>query len=244
MKQNLFLDAALPLEKNYLIESKKEKNVIIKHYYVKEEKNYKIKHDKGDYFTISFDDIIMYQEINSLEKIVKKILKMFLKKYHKGGTILILGLGNSSVLGDSFGVKSLSKIIATNHYNDIYTIPKVALFSPETTNKTGISSFKLISMVVNDLKPDVIILLDSLVTENMNYINRTLEINDCGIVYADALKDNKCINKKTFGIPVLTIGYPTLWNCKKAYFTKLNLEEDLVIMSDLISRAINQIIMS
>ena len=88
MKQNLFLDAAMPLEKDYLIESKKEKNVIIKHYYVKEEKNHKLKHDKGDYFTISFDDIVIYQEIKSLEKIVKKIVKMFLKKYHKGGIFI------------------------------------------------------------------------------------------------------------------------------------------------------------
>ena len=244
MKQNLFIDAAIPLEKNYLIESHKERNVLVKHYYVKEEYDHKIKHDKGDYFSIFFDDIVIYQEIKSLERIVKKIVKMFLKKYHKGGTILVLGLGNSSILGDSFGVKSLSKMIATNHYNDIYTIPKVALFSPETTNKTGISSFKLISMVVNDLKPDIIILIDSLVTSNVNYVNRTIEINDCGIIYADALKDNKCINRKTFGIPVLSIGYPTLWNCKKAYYAKLNLEEDLKIVSDLVSRIINQIIMS
>ena len=242
MKKDLFLDAAMTMEKDLLIEQKKEKNVLIKHYYVKEDK--KNKYSKGDYFTISFDDIVMYQETNSLEKVVKKILRMFLKKYHKGGTILILGLGNSSILGDSFGVKCLSKIIATNHYNDIYTIPKVALFSPETTNKTGISSFKLIENVVKDLKPDVIILIDSLVTEKVSFVNRTLEINDCGIVYADALKDNKCINRKTFGIPVLTIGYPTLWDCKKAYFSKLNLEEDLNIMSDLVSKVINQIIMS
>ncbi len=244
MKQNLFLDAALPLEKDYLIASQKEKNVLIKHYYVKEEKNYKIKHDKGDYFTISFDDIVIYQESKSLEKIISKIFKMFLKKYHHGGTILILGLGNSSILGDSFGIKTLNKIIATNHYNDIYTIPKVALFSPETTNKTGISSFKLISMVIKDLKPDIIVLIDSLVTTDNQHINRTLEINDCGIVYADALKDNKCINSKTFNIPVITIGYPTLWNCKKAYYTKLNLEEDIRIMSNIIAKVINQIIMS
>ncbi len=244
MKQNLFIDAAMSIEKKYLLESRKERNVLIKHYYVKDEFVHKLKHDKGDYFNVSFDDVILYQEVKSLQKIVSKILRIFLKKYHKNGPILILGLGNSSIMGDSFGVKSVSKMIATNHYNDIYTIPKVALFTPETTNKTGISSFKLISMVVNDLKPDLIILIDSLVTENINYVNRTLEINDCGIVYADALKDNKCINRKTFGIPVLSIGYPTLWNCKKAYYSKLNLEEDLNIISSMIADVINQIIMS
>ncbi len=244
MKQNLFLDVAIMYEKDCLIAKKKEKNVVLKHYYVKNEYTKKIKHDKGDYFTLSFDDIIMYQEKKSLETILKKILKTFLKKYHKGGTILIIGLGNSSILGDSFGVKTLNQIIATNHYNDIYTIPKVALFAPETTNKTGISSFKLISMVVKDLKPDLIFLLDSMATENLDYVNRTLEINDCGIVYADALKDNKFINQKTFNIPVLTIGYPTLWNRKNGYFSRLNLEEDIKIMSEIVSQVINELIIS
>lgn len=244
MKQNLFLDAAIPLEKEYLIDQRQEKNVLIKHYYVKEDAKRKISHDQGDYFTVSFDDVVLYQEQSTLEKIVTKILKMFLKKYHKGGTILIVGLGNSSIMGDSFGVKSLSHIIATNHYNDIYTIPKVALFAPETTNKTGISSFKLISMVVHDLKPDFILVLDSFATENPKFLNRTLEINDCGMVYADALRDNKCINKKTFGIPVLSVGYPSLWKMKKGYFTKLNLEEDMDLITKLISKVINQIIMS
>lgn len=244
MKQDLFLDAAVSLEKDYLLESKKEKNVLIKHYLVKESNKKRIKHDEGDYFTFTFDDIILYQETKSLELIFTKVMRNFLKKYHQGGTILMIGLGNSSLLGDSFGVKVLENIIATNQYNDIYTIPKVALFSPETTNKTGISSFKLISMVVQDLKPDIIILMDSLVTTEAKYLNRTLEINDCGIIYADALRDNKCISKKTFNIPVISIGYPTLLKNKNGYFTKLNLREDIDILSKLVSKSLNQIIMS
>ncbi len=244
MKQKLFLDAAIPLEADCLIEKKKEKNVLIKHYYVKESLEKQLKHDKGDYFTLNFDDVVLYQENQVLERILRKILKMFLKKYHKGGTILIVGLGNSSILGDSFGVKSLQNIIATNHYNDIYTVPKVALFSPETTNKTGISSFSLISMVVKNLKPDLILLIDALTTDNPSHLNRSLEVNDCGMIYADAIRDNKYINQKTFGIPVLTIGYPTLWKQKKAFYTKLNLEEDVKIISEMISRVINKIILN
>ncbi len=244
MKHNLILDAALPLETQYLINQKKDKNVIIKHYYVKEDNKSQIKHDEGDYFTINFDSDILYHNILNLQRVCQKIIKMFLKKYHKGGTILIIGLGSSSILGDSYGVKSLNNIIATNHYNDIYTIPKVALFAPETTNKTGISSYKLISMVVKLLNPDMIILIDSLVTKNENHLNHTLEINDCGMIYADALKDNKYINKKTFNIPIITIGYTTLLKRKQTLLTALNLEEDIKIISQMTSKIINNCIMS
>ena len=84
---------------------------------------------------------------------------------------MFVGLGNSSILGDSFGTKVLSRLIATNQYNDFLTIPKVALFTPETTAKTGISSFKLIEMVVGYLRPDVIVLVDSFITNQEKYLN-------------------------------------------------------------------------
>ncbi len=242
MKQNLILDAASTFPKDNLIATKKEKNVLIKHYFIKEKSSNNVK--EGDYFTISFDDNVLYKEEKTLEKVFIKTFKAFLGKYHKGGTILFVGLGNSSILGDSFGPKILNKLIATNQYNDFLTIPKVALFAPETTSKTGISSFKLIEMVVNHLNPDVIILLDSFVTHNVSNLNRTIEINDCGIIFADQLRSNKIIDKTTFNIPVLSIGCPTLLKQKESFLSKFNLEEDLTIISKIIANAINHTVMS
>ena len=244
MKQNLLLDAGVSLEKEHLLAEKKEKNVHIKHYALKEKDEKIYRNRKGDYFTISFDDKVLYENQKSLERVFQKTFKTFLAKYHKGGTILFVGLGNSSILGDSFGTKVLQHLIATNQYNDFLTIPKVALFAPETTNKTGISSFRLIEMVVKDLRPDVIILLDSFVTNQTKYLNRTLEINDCGIIFADQLRSNKTISFETFHIPVLSIGFPTLLKLHKTYLSKFSLEEDLEIITKLISQSINHIIMS
>ena len=244
MKQNLLLDAGLSLEKDHLIAQKKEKGVWIKHYLLKKGDE-KIYHNReGDYFTLSFDDKVLYENANVLSRIFQKTFKTFLAKYHKGGTILFIGLGNSDILGDSFGPKVLEHLIATNQYNDFLTIPKVALFAPETTNKTGISSFRLIEMVVRDLKPDVIILLDSFATNQSKYLNRTIEINDCGIVFADQIRSNKTITKDTFHIPVTSIGFPSLLKLHKTYLAKYTLEQDLQIITELIARAINHIIMS
>ena len=62
--------------------------------------------------------------------------------------------------------------MATNHFTDFLNLPKVALFNPEVTEKTGISSYSLIEMVVKKLKPTVIIIIDSLATNNEMYLNR------------------------------------------------------------------------
>ncbi len=243
MKQNLVLDAAKQNKKENLIAKKKEHGIEIKHFFMKEEKRFET--TNKDYFTISFDDKVLYQEAKALEKIFCKTLKAFLSKYHKGKTILFVGLGNSSISGDSFGVKVLEQLIATNQYNDFLTIPKVALFTPDTINKTGISSFKLIEMVVGYLRPDVIILIDSFVTKERKYLNRTIEINDCGIIFADQLRSNKKIDEKTFHIPVLSIGCPFLYEIQKEeYLTKDTLDEDMKRISQIVANSINHMIMS
>jgi len=244
MKHNFILDAGESFEKEKLIASKKERNVQINHYLVEEKESKKYKTKKGDYFTLTFDDNVLYKEEKALEKIFLKVFKTFLGKYHKGGPILFVGLGNSSVVGDSFGNKVLERLIATNQYNDFLTIPKVALFAPETTNKTGISSFKLIEMVVNHLKPDVIVVLDSFVTNSKKNLNRTLELNDCGVIFADQLRSNRIIDANTFHIPVLSIGYPTLLKEKNTYLSTFTLEQDLESVTRIIANAINWLVMS
>ncbi len=241
MKHNLILDAGVSLNKEECIYEKKEKNVKIKKFLIKEKKEF---YDKGDYVTLSFDNKIIYQDTKTLEKIFFKVWKSFLGKYHKNSTILCIGLGNSNILGDSFGPKVIEKLIATNSYNDFLTIPKVALFCPETIHKTGIPSFALIEMVVKLLKPDVIILLDSYLSKELSNVNRTIEINNCGLIYAQELRSNKMITKDTFQIPVLTIGFPTMYQTKKQLVTKVNLEQDLEIISTVIANSINKSILS
>ncbi len=244
MKHNFILDASSGLSKERLIRVKKEQDVLIQHFFVKEEdyKNYHYPH--GDYFTLTFDDTVLYQKEKTLERVFSKTFQTFLKKYHKGGTILVIGLGNSSVIGDSFGPKVLEKLIATNQYNDFLTIPKVALFTPETTHKTGISSLKLIEMVVHHLKPDFIVLIDSFVTSNATLLNHSIEINDCGIIFADQLRSNKTIDYKTFHIPVLSIGFPCLLSWHKTYMTHVNIKQDIEIVSSVVSRAMNKTLFS
>ena len=102
-----------------------------------------------------------------------KILKELFKNL-KTTDPLIIGLGNSQVLCDSLGVQTTNKIMATNHFTDFLSLPKVAIFNPEVTEKTGISSFSLIEMVVKKLKPSMIIMIDSLATSNKDYLNNCI----------------------------------------------------------------------
>ena len=247
MKQTFFLSVSETIDKtNLCLKERKSKEIEIKHFYIDADNAKQMKKDEGDYFTITFSENTLYKDYETpkLKGEIKKILKQFVKKYHKGGTILIIGLGNSSVSADAFGVNVTNQIIATNHYNDFLTVPKVALFNPEVTEKTGISSYKLIQMVVTDLNPDFIIVVDSLATHHSEYVNRTVEINDCGIIPGSALRDNKEITRKTVGRPVISIGGTFIFKSDEGLFTKVNTEEDMAVISKLVASSLNEIILS
>ena len=109
--------------------------------------------------------------------------------------------------------------------------------------KTGISSFKLIRLVVEDLKPDLIILVDSLATSDITSLNRVIEMNDTGIIPGSALRTNKEINKKTFGIPILSIGVPLLYKAKENLFESIYLKRELEKISTVLANSLNQSIL-
>lgn len=241
MKQFLFLDAANLKENNkLLVKEKNLKEQTVVHYHVLEKDKNKIKRDPGDYFLIEFTDQILAKNLPSLKREFKKIINSFLKKYHKDKPILVIGLGNESILVDSFGSKVTHNMIATNQYNDFLTIPKVALFNPDVTSKTGISSFQLIQMLVKEMKPDLIIMIDSLATKEINHLNRVIEISDTGIIPGSALRTNKEINKNTFQIPILSIGIPFLYQTEEKLLSSAYLDQEIKVLSKTIAASLNE----
>lgn len=239
--KKVFMDSAKIIKNNMLkIDEKTIHGVEVVHFKVDASNEKMIKRIRGDYFSINFDYVTLHTE----EKIIKKELMKILKAFFKGESPtkpLIIGLGNSSILCDSLGVSTTNKVMATNHFNDFLALPKVALFNPEVTEKTGISSFSLIEMVVKKLKPTVIIMIDSLATDNTIYLNNCIEINNTGIIPGSAIRENKKIDSKTFGIPVIAIGVPLVLNKHKNLYTTPNAKEIIDLTSKIISDALNDL---
>ncbi len=223
MKNNCFFDTA----QDFILE-KKSDHCSKYNFSVNEQENY---------YALSFDDMV----INSQQvKIIKELMKIFnqlgIKKEHK---TLIIGLGNSSVMADSLGPQVVNKLIATNHYQDFLTIPKVALFIPEVVGKTGISSYQLIKMLVENIKPHHLIIIDALMTTEKKFLNNLIEVTSTGIIPGSILYENREINANTFGIPVYAIGVPLVINVDNNYYTAVNIEEIIKRNSEIIAQALN-----
>lgn len=236
-----FMDVSKVLKDNrFKIDEKNHRDYQVSHFCVDYRSEKLVKRIRGDYYTISFDYVFMHQKSKMLKRELVRILRVLFKDL-KTTDPLIIGLGNSSVLCDSLGVMTTNEVMATNHFTDFLNIPRVALFNPEVVEKTGISSYSLIEMVVKKLKPSVIIMIDSLATNNKKYLNSCIEINNTGIIPGSAIKDNKKIDRNTFGIPVIAIGVPLVLQIDKEMYTTPNVGEVVRISSSIIGEALNEL---
>ena len=201
------------------------------------------KENTGFYSTIYFNDIT--DETNF--KIVKEKLKKELKKYLlKTSNYLIIGIGNKKSNMDSLGPNTLDHITATKHllkYGLEQNYKIVSKFIPDVESATGIDTYKLIKKIINIEKPDQIILVDSLITNNLENITKCIQISNTGVNNQLYKKD---LTEKELKVPIILIGIPTILETDKENIIITTKDIDIFIKkaSLLIGDSINEIIHS
>lgn len=208
---------------------------------------YKSDDEKYFYRTIKFLNL---NDSNTLKSFLIKELNFFIKqlvtknKYHA----FIIGIGNEFNTADSIGPKVLKNICVNSHLENL-DIPingnKVSALEPGVLGTTGIDTKKIIESVSKEIHPDFLILIDSYVTENIKYLNKTIQITNEGIIPGSGLYfHNEEISKKTMGIPVIVIGIPTAIEIEidsKSYIVSTkDIDSYVLEISKIISEAINE----
>ena len=172
----------------------------------------------GKYITIEFKDASDFNNCKKIEKIFIDEFKNLLKEYNinDDNTCLVVGLGNENVAADSLGPFTINDIIVTNHFYYLgIDVEKgfrsVAAISPGVMGQTGIETFDIINSLVKELKPDFLIVIDSLKASSVNRVNKTIQLTDSGISPGSGIGNNrKEISKEILGIPVFAVGIPTV----------------------------------
>ena len=159
---------------------------------------------------------IFFQEINNLlEKELIKALSYYFQKYHlhKNSHLFIVGLGKDYHTPDSVGPNVLKNIHVNaflENLNLTLKTPKVSSLKPGVLGETGILTEKTIKSITKEIKPDLVILIDSFVTDNINYLNHTIELNNHGLNPGSGLFGiTSIISQKSIHCPVVVIGVPT-----------------------------------
>ena len=129
---------------------------------------------------------------------------------------LIVGLGNRKSTPDCLGSISIDKVIVTKHFFDLNinvddNFSKVCTFLPGVVGQNGIETSDSIKAIVNNIKPDIVIIIDSLSSNTISRVNKSIQITDSGIFPGSGVGNKrKEISKDILGVPVIVIGIPTV----------------------------------
>ena len=220
-KINIRTDLAIEELKNNTIENVEQKqidDINITTIIIDDTNKNEFKKRNGKYITIEFNDATDYNNAKKIEKVLISEIKELINENNltKDSTCLVIGLGNEYSTPDSLGPLTINNIIVTNHYyylgiNVEDGFRSVAAINPGVMGQTGIETSNLIYSIVKELKPDFVIVIDSLKASNVNRINKTIQITDSGISPGSGIGNNrKEISKDILNIPVFSIGIPTV----------------------------------
>ena len=169
---------------------------------------------KGKYITLEFEDITDRENNDAVKEILITNLKKILK-IKKDSLGLIIGLGNDKSTADSLGPLTVNNIIVTNHIflldklSDNYK--RICAINPGVMGETGIETSDIIEGVINKIKPDYLIVIDSLASKSIERLNKTIQLTDTGIHPGSGIGNKrKEISFETLNIPVIAIGVPTV----------------------------------
>ena len=174
----------------------------------------------GTYVTIDVKKLKMAgeEEIQKTSEVLtdelKKIVEMHVNNQED---ILIVGLGNIYVTPDALGPKVINEIDVTRHiikylpqYVDEGTRP-VSAISPGVLGTTGIETVEILKGIVENIHPKLLIVIDALASRSIERISSTIQISDTGIVPGAGVGNTREeISENSLGIPVVSIGIPTV----------------------------------
>lgn len=188
---------------------------------VDEEGGKRVNKSPGKYITIESQQLRDLQEEFELEAsiVLAKEIELLMKEQNipKDARCLIVGLGNGYVTPDALGPHTINKVHVTSHLFKLQpeSVEKgfrsVSAFTPGVMGLTGMETSDIIFGVVDHTKPDFVIVIDALAARSIERVNTTIQLSDTGINPGSGIGNNrKEVSEKTLGIPVISIGIPTV----------------------------------
>lgn len=180
----------------------------------------------GTYITMEAPNLAVPDEAYHREisvKIAECVEKLLTGKIERESekdiSILMVGLGNRAVTPDALGPRVADNLNITRHIVKEYgkyamgkeEVLLVSALVPGVMAQTGMETAEVIRGVVEETKPDLILVVDALAARNTKRLNRTIQIADTGISPGSGVGNHRnAITEESIGIPVIAIGVPTV----------------------------------
>ena len=151
----------------------------------------------------------------ALASLLAEELARILPRTEHTGPVLVVGLGNRSITPDSLGPLAIDKTLVTRHIMQGSYAPgdmdSVCAISPGVLGITGIETVEIVDSLVKKIDPRTVICIDSLAARDSGRIGSTIQLTNTGIQPGAGVGNHqKALTRDTLGIPVISIGMPTV----------------------------------
>lgn len=160
------------------------------------------------------------EDFESEVKIVSEYIRLLLpEKFHSA---MVVGLGNSQITPDALGPKVISNTLATRHIDSglaqqigLCDISSVCAIAPGVLGQTGMETAEIVAALCREVQPDVVIVIDALAAKSIFRLGTTIQMSNTGISPGSGvLNRRKELSQNTLGIPVVSLGVPTVVDLK------------------------------
>ncbi len=180
--------------------------------------------------------------------------------------VLVAGLGNRDVTPDALGPKAVSNLLITRHLIREYgkaavggeSVNAISGIVPGVMAQTGMETSEILQGVIDQTKPDLVIVIDALAARSTRRLSRTIQLTDTGIQPGSGVGNHRgSLTRESLGVPVIAIGVPTVveaaaiiydaqGSCERMpphlndmFVTPKNIDETVRQLSYTISEALN-----
>ncbi len=172
--------------------------------------------ERGTYITCEFKALT--EDFTAADKRLVSIGEEIRHLLPENGNVLVVGIGNHNITPDALGPKAASKVLATRHIMGsvasslgLDNLRSVCVVSPGVLGQTGIEVGELVSGIVRNADIDCVIAVDSLASRKLKRLGCTVQISDTGIAPGAGIGNHRnIINQATMGVPVISVGVPTV----------------------------------
>lgn len=178
---------------------------------------------RGRYITISFSDITLmsYDDFEKLCMLCASEIRALCEHNAKNlKSVLLCGLGNERMSPDALGPASAKNVLVTRHLKEQKreVFESSGLFDicavfPDVSAHTGLDASDIAKAAAKSTLPDVMIAIDALAAREPSRLCTTLQLCSAGISPGSGVGNAKnAIDEKSMGVPVISIGVPTVIN--------------------------------
>ena len=128
------------------------------------------------------------------------------------GGVFVAGLGNRAMTPDAVGPLAIEHLLITRHLREVLPdFRPTAAAAAGVLGTTGLEAAEWVRGLSRTSECAAVVVIDALAARSLERLCTTIQLSDTGIVPGSGVGNwRQALNRETLGIPVISVGVPTV----------------------------------